>query len=216
MADPGNTLDTAQVQSSSVFTLAEQVSQADSSDIYRFQVDQPGIFTANLSQLTGDADVRLILDRNANGAIEPFYAFVNTNSDTDQLQNIENVIGSAFNDRIIGDRNINIIYTGNGDDRVEARDGNDTIFGETGNDTLLGEGDDDLLIGDIGADLLDGGVGNDTASYSTSALDVIANLSTGRGATGDARGDVYELIENLEGSQLGDHLIGEITTPSAG
>ncbi|MEB3180282.1 MAG: S8 family serine peptidase, partial [Nostocaceae cyanobacterium] len=127
---------------------------------------------------------------------------------TDQLQNIENVIGSAFNDRIIGDRNVNVIYAGDGDDRVEARGGNDTIFGEAGNDTLLGEAGNDLLIGGIGADLLDGGAGNDTVSYSTSALGVIANLYTGRGATGDARGDVYQSIENLEGSQFSDRLIG--------
>lgn len=133
---------------------------------------------------------------------------------TDRLQNIENVIGSAFADQIVGDRNINTIYAGDGDDWVEGRGGNDTLLGEAGDDTLLGEDGDDLLIGGIGADSLNGGKGNDTASYSTSALGVITNLTTGRGATGDARGDVYESIENLEGSQWGDRLIGNNTDNS--
>ncbi len=67
--DPGNTLGTAEVQSSAIFSRSQQVSASDLHDFYRFSVGQSGIFTANLTGLTGDADIRLIRDSNNNGAI---------------------------------------------------------------------------------------------------------------------------------------------------
>jgi len=132
--------------------------------------------------------------------------------DNDQLHSIENVVGSAFDDEIIGDANNNIIHAGAGHDLVMAKDGDDIIFGEAGKDTLFGEQGDDFLVGGTDADILDGGSGNDTASYFTANSGVIANLTTGKGATGDARGDVFESIENLEGSHHKDRLIGDNLT----
>jgi len=131
---------------------------------------------------------------------------------SDQLHSIENVVGSAFDDEIIGDANTNIIHAGAGDDLVIARDNDDIIFGEAGRDTLFGEQGDDFLVGGTEADTLDGGSGNDTASYFTANSGVIANLTTGKGATGDARGDIFESIENLEGSHHKDRLIGDNLT----
>ncbi|MBY5285530.1 Calx-beta domain-containing protein, partial [Anabaena sp. PCC 7938] len=46
------------------------VSNLNLNDFYRFTVSQSGIFTANLTGLTGDADVRLIQDKNNNGLID--------------------------------------------------------------------------------------------------------------------------------------------------
>ncbi|MBW4474768.1 MAG: hypothetical protein KME45_30970 [Stenomitos rutilans HA7619-LM2] len=129
--------------------------------------------------------------------------------DTDRLINIENVVGSNGNDRLIGDNQSNRLSGGNGDDVLEARGGNDTLYGNDGNDTLLGEAGDDTLIGGAGADLLQGGESSDTASYITAAAGVIASLTTGMGATGDARGDIFQDIENLEGSAYSDRLIGD-------
>ncbi|MBD1867253.1 hypothetical protein H6F95_08060 [Cyanobacteria bacterium FACHB-471] len=131
---------------------------------------------------------------------------------TDTLSSIENVIGSGFDDQIIGDGNANIIYAGAGSDRIEARGGNDIVFGEGDNDTILGEAGDDYLVGGTGADLLNGGDGTDTASYFTAEFGVTASLTTGRGTAGDALGDVFQSIENLEGSQFGDRLIGDERT----
>ncbi|HBL11906.1 MAG TPA: hypothetical protein DD379_10955, partial [Cyanobacteria bacterium UBA11162] len=68
--EPGNTLGTATVQSSAIFSRNEQVSSSDTNDFYRFNVGNSGIFTANLTGLTGDADVRLIRDGNNNGQID--------------------------------------------------------------------------------------------------------------------------------------------------
>ena len=105
---------------------------------------------------------------------------------TDQIYNVENVVGSAFNDEIIGDAQANIIHAGEGDDVVNARDGNDIIFGEAGNDILLGENGNDFLVGGTDADNLNGGDGNDTVSYFTSATPVSVSLTTGTGWAGDA------------------------------
>ncbi len=128
---------------------------------------------------------------------------------TDQLYNIENVIGSTLDDRIIGDAQANTIITGTGNDWVEARDGNDIIFGEQGQDTLFGENGNDFLVGGLDADILNGGADNDTASYFTSASPVAVSLTTGTGWAGDATGDRLTAIENLEGSEFEDLLIGD-------
>jgi hypothetical protein len=57
-------------QSSAIFAQSGQVSAAKNSNFYRFNTNQSGIFTADLTGLTGDADVRLIQDGNGNGAID--------------------------------------------------------------------------------------------------------------------------------------------------
>lgn len=66
--DPGNSIGSAESQSAS-FSRTNQVTSSDQ-DFYRFSVNQSGVFTANLTGLTGDADVRLIQDKNNNGTID--------------------------------------------------------------------------------------------------------------------------------------------------
>jgi len=128
---------------------------------------------------------------------------------TDLLFGIENVIGSSFNDNITGDTNSNVITAGAGNDIVSAGGGNDTLFGEEGNDFLDGGDGDDVLNGGPGGDILIGGLfGSDTASYSTSVIEVSVSLTTGTGISGDAREDWLIDIENLEGSNFGDILTG--------
>ena len=131
----------------------------------------------------------------------------------DTLNNIENVIGSAYADRIIGDSNANTILGGDGNDIIEGQDGNDRLFGENGNDEIFGGAGDDYLVGGTGtgwpSDILNGGVGNDTASYITATFGVAASLAEGTGWQGDATGDKFISIENLEGSSYNDFLIGD-------
>jgi hypothetical protein len=65
-----NTLNTARnivIGSSPIY---DSVSNLDLNNFYRFTASQSGIFTANLTGLTGDADVRLIQDKNNNGVID--------------------------------------------------------------------------------------------------------------------------------------------------
>ena len=89
----------------------------------------------------------------------------------DTLVSIENVVGSANNDRLTGDNNANELRGLAGDDELRGLGGNDRIYGGAGNDRILGgdgndyiEGGDgnDTLGGDAGDDHIVGGAGNDT------------------------------------------------------
>jgi Ca2+-binding RTX toxin-like protein len=84
----------------------------------------------------------------------------------DVIGGVENVVGTAFDDRVLGDAVANILTGGAGNDWLDGRDGNDLLFGGigddsvkggTGNDTLHGEAGNDILPGELGNDLLYGG-----------------------------------------------------------
>jgi Ca2+-binding RTX toxin-like protein len=98
----------------------------------------------------------------------------------DVLLNIQNLIGSAHDDVLIGDAGPNFLEGG------------------AGADTLDGGG----------ADYADYGL-YDYASYAGSATGVTANLATPSLNTGDAAGDSYSMITGLVGSAFDDILIGD-------
>src|SRR5262249_57966137 len=72
----------------------------------------------------------------------------------DRFDSVENLIGSAFDDRLIGGDGTNKLHGGDGDDS---------------------------LVGGAGADMLWGDAGRDTANYSTAYHGVVADLSSGIG-----------------------------------
>ncbi|WP_084021028.1 calcium-binding protein, partial [Microvirga flocculans] len=124
----------------------------------------------------------------------------------DSYVSIENLVGSEFADVLTGDANANWIATVDGDDLVYGLAGNDLIWGQGGNDTL---------VGGAGADTLLGGYGVDWISYADAVGGVNVSLADERGYYGsltgggaDAAGDVYESIENVEGSNGSDVLAG--------
>lgn len=80
----------------------------------------------------------------------------------DTFVSIENVIGSDFDDRIVGDAADNHLSGGLGDDVLIGNAGNDILDGGNGDDDLTGSGGDDVLNGGNGADLLSGLGGADT------------------------------------------------------
>jgi Ca2+-binding RTX toxin-like protein len=86
--------------------------------------------------------------------------------------------------------------------------GDDFILGLGGDDSIFGRAGDDHIVGGSGADALHGGPGSDTADYSNATVGIIASLAAGAGAGGDAEGDTYFSIENLEGTAYADALVG--------
>jgi Ca2+-binding RTX toxin-like protein len=82
--------------------------------------------------------------------------------DMAQVEQVENITGTAFSDQIAGDAGNNLIVGGEGNDVIDARSGDDAVFGGSGNDTLTGGMGNDKLDGGTGADVLIGGLDSDT------------------------------------------------------
>jgi len=108
----------------------------------------------------------------------------------DTYSGVEGVLGSVFGDTLIGD------------------DADNTLRGELGNDVLVGAGGNDTLDGGGGADNMDGGAGYNIASYASSGAGVTASLANVGVNTGDAAGDAYTNIQQINGSGAADTLTG--------
>ncbi|MEA5596759.1 M10 family metallopeptidase C-terminal domain-containing protein [Rivularia sp. UHCC 0363] len=65
---------------------------------------------------------------------------------------IENAIGGAGNDVLIGNTVDNYLFGGSGNDYLVDNAGNDTLIGGSGNDTLIGGSGYDILTGEAGYD----------------------------------------------------------------
>jgi Ca2+-binding RTX toxin-like protein len=89
----------------------------------------------------------------------------------DTIINIENLVGSKFDDILTGDAGVNVLN------------------GAAGKDILRGGAGNDTLIGGAGADVLDGGDGADTANYAKSHTGVTLSLATGGTTNSDASQD---------------------------
>ena len=137
-----------------------------------------GMDTASYDSATGGVGVNLLAGGFAGEA------------DGDTFGAIENVVGSPYDDTIIGDIATNGLHGGEGDD------------------TLQGAGGSDQLYGGEGADLLDGGDGIDTANYSGASDGVGVDLATS-GFAGEATGDQYVSIEFVLGTIHNDTLLGD-------
>ncbi|WP_278956270.1 M10 family metallopeptidase C-terminal domain-containing protein [Aquipseudomonas alcaligenes] len=115
----------------------------------------------------------------------------------DTLRNLENLIGSDYDDNLTGDANNNILRGGAGNDVLNGGGGNDVLDGGSGADQLNGgAGADryvftslsDLGLGDL-ADLISGFNGGEGDSIDFSALD--ANPLT-------AAREAFEFIGNQD------------------
>ena len=101
----------------------------------------------------------------------------------DTLNNINNVIGSTFDDTLYGNSGNNVLSGGQGNDELHGGQGSDTLFGGSGNDTIYGGAGNDAIIGGAGDDLLWGGGANsiageiDTFYFSDGAGDTVTVLN---------------------------------------
>ena len=99
------------------------------------------------------------------------------------IVNVENVIGTRFNDTLTGDAGINTLSGGAGVDTLDGGGGQDTLSGGSGDDVLIDTGvatgvldengndfsaDDTFVV--AGNDRVDGGAGSDTALFRASRL----------------------------------------------
>lgn len=129
----------------------------------------------------------------------------------------DHLFGRAGNDLLYGWSGDDQLFGGDGDDRLAGQQGNDRLNGEAGNDWLYGgDGDDslyggdgnDTLIGGAGRDVLDGGSGIDGVYYGSSRTGSRIDLMFASLNTGEALGDTFFSIENLEGTRGSDNLRG--------
>ena len=136
---------------------------------------------------------------------------------TDTVTGFEAFVGTVFDDNFFGTSAIDDFDGDAGNDRLVGRGGNDILDGDVGEDLLIGgggsdsmfgRGGDDILRGGASGDTLDGGGGSDTADYTGASARVVADLLNAGINTGDAAGDSYSSIENLEGTDHNDSLRG--------
>ncbi|MDP9423378.1 MAG: hypothetical protein M3Q19_11215 [Pseudomonadota bacterium] len=122
---------------------------------------------------------------------------------TDTLRNIENIVGSAYDDSIFGN---------SADNWLDGYAGNDLLRGRAGNDTLLGNDGNDFLNGGEGDDVLTGGNGYDRATYYTGAtagVTVNLNLQGAAQDTGSQGMDTLNDIDHVSGTAFNDTLTGD-------
>ena len=137
-----------------------------------------------------------------------------TNAGMDTLTGVENLTGSDFGDRLVGDNNANTLRGGMGDDTIKAKGGDGNfLYGDQGNDFLRGTDGTDFLQDTSGSNSLFGLDGEDTIiAYSLET----GEISYAYGGKGDdlifaAAGDA-EL--NLRGNRGNDDI--SVSTFGAG
>lgn len=99
-----------------------------------------------------------------------------TDAGTDTFTNIQNVIGSAYNDTLTGNTQNNVLYGGAGADAIDGGTGNNTLIGGAGNDLIqLGSNSARDTV------VMDHDAWSDTGSY-----DTISGFDNGLLASADA------------------------------
>jgi Ca2+-binding RTX toxin-like protein len=105
---------------------------------------------------------------------------IDTQGYADTVVSIENVIGSAWDDSILGNDAGNLLGGHDGADVIKGRAGDDEIYGDDGMDALYGGTGSDYISGWSGIDRMRGGDGADVFGfYRNSDTDIILDFKTG-------------------------------------
>ena len=144
----------------------------------------------------------------------------------DKFINIQNVIGTTFDDTFVASADANT-FDGGGGNHNRVSYANDTVgvtvdlFNGTGSgvgslaagdrfiniqDATGGSGNDTFIASNV-ANAFNGGAGSNTVSYEHSATGVTIDLVAGTGSGGFADGDSYINIQNVKGSTSDDLFI---------
>ena len=114
----------------------------------------------------------------------------------DWLFDIENLIGSNYDDTLIGDAVSNILEGGDGADTLNGEGADDLLFGGSGDDTLIGGDGNDILNGGLDRDILWGGEGADIFEF----LDV---AESGTGSSRDVIKDFEQGVDLIDLAAMG-------------
>jgi Ca2+-binding RTX toxin-like protein len=139
----------------------------------------------SIGHMHATAGITVNMSGAAAGTVTATYG---ADTSVDSFINVNNISGSAFGDTFNG------------------TDGTQGFFGGAGDDVIHGGEGGDFLMGDLGADVLDGGNGFDVVLYNSAVTVSLENSSIN---TGEAAGDTYISIENINGSSANDVLIGD-------
>ncbi|MBC7739855.1 MAG: hypothetical protein H7245_22195 [Candidatus Saccharibacteria bacterium] len=136
---------------------------------------------------------------------------------TETVSSVEKIAGTAFADRITGNRTENGLFGDPGNDSLAGGGGQDFLAGENGNDILRGGAAGDQLNGGAGDDILYGGAGFDVALFWNVVAPghgVKVNLALSQNQViDDGYGNAETLfsIEGVGGSEFADTLTGNAT-----
>jgi len=137
----------------------------------------------------------------------------------EQLDDVENAVGTAFDDTLFGNSQNNVLLGSAGDDRLHPFGGDDFVDGGTGTDTLLLNGfpkGSDVDVADGVAQFLDGSAGVNTfanienVNGSTVAGDLIKGddrADIAQDVNFTLNGDVTEVNGNILNGLGGDDVI---------
>ncbi|KIC21325.1 hypothetical protein [Leisingera sp. ANG-Vp] len=168
----------------------DTISGGDGLDIVSYEASSSAVYI-NLDE-SGDAD-----QDNRNDADGVWVGGLNGGDATnDELDSIEGLIGSSYDDRLVANSSANVLKGG------------------YGNDTLKGKGGDDTLYGGAGEDMIDGGNGFDIVSYEGSDSAVFININD----DGDAFPNYYtsNAVIAAEGGLNGGHAYNDMITDIEG
>ena len=151
-----------------------------------------GIDVINFSTETSSVNVVLKTDDDGTAI---------SNQGTDTIRNVEDIIGSDFDDTITGSESKNSLFGGDGKDIIDGSDGDDIIDGGLLEDTLYGGGQNDTVHGNEGADTLFGGTGDDSL-FGDIGDDIISGDAGNDYIQGDAG------LDTVYGGAGDDHILG--------
>ncbi|WP_149141859.1 calcium-binding protein [Gemmobacter caeruleus] len=172
---------------------------------------------ANAASIVGGV-VHINLAGNSAGAWQDLGGGISVPMFLHELFNIENVLGTKFNDSITGSAGAN---------NLNGQDGNDSLLGGGGNDTLIGGYGDDLIDGGADTDLLilwenasvSVNLGLATAQNTGQGTDTILNVENAITGNfndklwGNAAGNLLDARagnDTLDGRQGNDSLYGGV------